>query len=172
MRYDESIQNRINNQIQAPEVRVIGETGENLGVLTRDEALRLAREKNLDLIEITAAANPPVVRIMSFDKFRYQKEKDEKKARAAQKSKELKGIRITVRSAENDLQTRMKKLIEFLEDGHKVEIMLVLRGREKGNKDWALKRLQEFMKTIPVPHVVTLPPKQGGRGFVAQIMKK
>lgn len=172
IRYDRSIQYKINNQIQSPEIRVIGENGENIGVISRAEALQLAKEKELDLIEISASSNPPVARIMNFDKFRYQKEKEEKKARASQKTKELKGIRITARAAENDLQTRIKKLVEFLEDGHKVEITLALRGREKGNKDWALKRLQEFLAMIPIPYTLTLPPKQGGRGFVTQLTKK
>jgi translation initiation factor IF-3 len=109
---------------------------------------------------------------MSFDKFRYQKEKEEKKQRLAQKGKELKGIRITARAAAGDLQVKMKKLIEFLEEGHKVEIMLALRGREKANKDWALKKINGFISQIPVPFQMTLPPKQGGRGFIAQITKK
>lgn len=172
MRYSESIQYRINNQIQAPEVRVIGETGENLGVFSRDEAIAMAREKGLDLIEITAGAKPPVARIMSFDKFRYQKEKEEKKQRLAQKNRDLKGIRITARAAENDLQVKMKKLCEFLEEGYKVEIMLALRGREKANKDWALQKIKNFIAGIPVPYQVTVEPKQGGRGFIAQVVKK
>lgn len=117
-------------------------------------------------------ANPPVARLMSYDKFRYQKEKEEKKQRLATKGKELKGIRITARAATNDLQVRIKKLVEFLEQGHKVEITLALRGREKRNKDWAKKKLSDFMAMIPVPYTVTMEPKQGGRGFIAQITKK
>lgn len=153
-------------------MRVIGENGENHGVLPLEEALLLAKKAGLDLIEIAATAKPPVARIMSFDKFRYQKEKEEKKQRLAQKNKDLKGIRITARAAKGDLETKMKKLCEFLEDGHKVEITLALRGREKSNKEWALKKINEFIAGIPVPFQVTLPPKQGGRGFVAQITKK
>lgn len=109
---------------------------------------------------------------MSYDKFRYQKEKEEKKQRLMTKGKELKGIRITARAAENDLQVRVKKLVEFLEEGHKVEIMLALRGREKGNKEWARKKLSDFMAMIPIPYAVTMEPRQGGRGFIAQITKK
>ncbi len=109
---------------------------------------------------------------MSYDKFRYQKEKEEKRQRLATKGKELKGIRITARAAGNDLQTRVKKLVEFLEDGHKVEIMLALRGREKGNKEWARKKLSDFMAMIPIPYTVTMEPKQGGRGFITQVTKK
>ncbi len=117
-------------------------------------------------------ANPPVARLMSYDKFRYQKEKEEKKQQLATKGKELKGIRITVRAAQNDLQTRVIKLVKFLEDGHKVEITLALRGREKANKEWARKKLSDFMAMIPVPYTVTMEPKPGGRGFITQVMKK
>ena len=90
----------------------------------------------------------------------------------AQKAKELKQVRITPRAAENDLKVKIKKLEEFLEEGHKVEIGLFLRGREKGNKDWGLKKLNEFLGMITVPYVLTLPPRQGGRGFIAQVAKK
>ncbi|MEK7465523.1 MAG: translation initiation factor IF-3 [Patescibacteria group bacterium] len=165
-------QYRVNNQISAPELRLIGETGENIGVVSRQEALRLAAEKSLDLIEIAPTAKPPVARIISFDKFRYQKEKEEKKQRVAQKVKEMKQIRITARAAANDLQIRVTQAEKFLADGHKIEINLFLRGREKANKDWALKKMKEFLALIQIPHTVTLPPKQGGRGFVAQITKK
>jgi len=140
--------------------------------LSREEALRRAEEGNIDLIEIAAGVKPPVARLMSYDKFRYQKEKEEKKQRLAQKGKELKSVRITARAASGDLQVKMKKLVEFLEEGHQVEIMLALRGREKRNKDWAFQKLKEFMALIPIPYQVTLPPKQGGRGFIAQIAKK
>lgn len=140
--------------------------------MSRQEAFRLATEKGLDLIEIAPTAKPPVARIISFDKFRYQKEKEEKKQRVAQKVKEMKQIRITARAAANDLQIRVTQAEKFLADGHKIEINLFLRGREKANKDWALKKMKEFLALIQTPHTVTLPPKQGGRGFVAQITKK
>ena len=151
---------------------MIGEKGENLGVVSREEALRLAKEKGLDLIEIAPTAKPPVARIISFDKFRYQKEKEEKKQRAAQRIKEMKQVRITARAALNDLQIRVAQTEKFLAEGHKIEINLFLRGREKANKDWALKKMNEFLALIKAPHTITMPPKQGGRGFVAQITKK
>lgn len=140
--------------------------------MERAEALRLAKEKGLDLIEIASTATPPVARIMSFDKFRYLKEKEEKKQRRAEKGKELKHVRITYRAAANDLQIRARQAEKFLEDGHKVEVMIALRGREKGNKEWGLKKLDEFLKTVAVPHQVTMPPRWGGRGFMTQIAKK
>ncbi|MDO8557093.1 MAG: translation initiation factor IF-3 [Candidatus Jorgensenbacteria bacterium] len=167
------IYTKINNQITAPELRVIDEHGANLGILPRDKALTLAREQGLDLVEIAATANPPVAKIISFDKFRYQKEKEEKKLYVAQKKiGELKQIRISPRAAKNDLEIKIKKIGEFLSEGHKIEISIFLRGREKANRDWALQKLNNFLTMIKVPHVVTLSPRPGGRGFVSQIAKK
>lgn len=118
-------------------MRVIDEQGKNLGVLKREDALGLAKEKGLDLIEIAATASPPVARIMSFDKFRYLKEKEDKKQKQAQKTKELKQVRITPRAAGNDLQVKARMADKFLQDGHRVQINLFLRGREKFNKTWS-----------------------------------
>ncbi|MEK7512870.1 MAG: translation initiation factor IF-3 [Patescibacteria group bacterium] len=167
--YYKGIQYRINNQITAPELRVLSDTGENLGVLSREEALKIAREKGLDLIEIAPTAKPPVARTMEYDKFRYQKEKEIKKQRLLQKTKELKHVRITPRAALNDLEVRVKKTEEFLSEGHKVEVGIFLRGREKGNKAWGLKKLDEFLKMIKLPYQKTMEPRWGGRGFLTQI---
>lgn len=153
-------------------MRVLDESGENLGVMPRDEAIRLAREKNLDLIEITASANPPVARIMSFDKYRYLEGKKIKKQRAQQKNLELKQVQIGVKTATNDLNIKVKKVEEFLGEGHPVTIVLVLRGREKFNRDWAKLKLQEFLKMITIPHQLMVEPRWGGRGLTTQITKK
>ena len=170
--YHSNIQNRINNQIIAKELRVIDEAGENLGVMSKEDALALAQKKTLDLIEIAPMAKPPVARIMSFDKFRYYQGKEERKQKQAQKQKELKQVRISPRAALNDLQIRAKQADEFLKEGHKVEVGIFLRGREKGNKEWALQKMREFLTMISVPHEITMSPRQGGRGFVAQIARR
>lgn len=172
MWYDCIIQYKINNQINSSELRVITETGDNLGIMTRDQALTEARNRGLDLIEIAPQASPPVAKIIGFDKFRYQQEKEEKKKRLTQKTKDLKQVRITPRAGKNDLLVKIRKIEEFLGAGHKVEINLFLRGREKGNKDWGLQKLNEFLAMITVPHQVTLAPKPGGRGFITQVTKK
>jgi translation initiation factor IF-3 len=153
-------------------MRVVDEHGQTIGVLTRDEAFALAQEKGLDLIEVTASANPPIVKLINYDKFRYQEEKEQKKQRASQKQNELKQIRITGRAAENDMRIRAKKTDEFLAKDYKVEIMLALRGREKANTAWAFERLTYFLTLINPEHKVTVPPKKGGRGIVMQITKK
>ncbi len=163
---------RINEKITAQELRVIDEAGENLGLLSLQAALQRAKERGLDLIEISPNANPPVAKIMSFDKYRYQEEKKLKKQKAQQKTQELKQVRISARAAEHDLAVKAKKVNEFLEDGNPVEIQLIMRGREKANKDWAKQKLLDFLKIIDQNHKVLLEPKYGGRGFNVQIAKK
>ncbi len=153
-------------------MRVIDAKGENLGVLKREDALALAKERELDLIEIAPAAKPPVAKIISFDKFRYSQEKEEKKQRTAQKAKELKQVRLSPRAAENDLKIKAALADEFLNKGHKVEIHLYLRGREKGNRAWNMERMNQFLAMIQTPHLITMSPRPGGRGLVAQIAKK
>jgi len=164
---------RINNQITAPELRVIGEKGENLGVMPRAEALKLARlEDGVDLIEISANAKPPVARLMSYDKFRYEEEKRIKKERLAQKSVGMKTVQISARAAHNDLMVKMRQLEKFFAEGHPVEVTMRLRGREKRNKDWAMEKLHEFLKLIPVEYKRLSEPKFLGNGPAVQIAKK
>ena len=151
---------------------MVDEKGENLGVLKFEDAKTLAKDRGLDFIEIAPNAKPPVARVMSFDKFRYQKEKEEKKQRRAEKAKELKTVQITPRAALNDLQIKARKAEEFLSEGHNVEISIFLRGREKGHKEWALQKLNEFLTLIRTPYKVTMESRPGGRGFITQIAKK
>ena len=152
---------------------MINDKGENLGVLPREKALALVRpEEGLDLIEISPNAKPPVARLMSYDKFRYEEAKREKKERLAQKSGGLKHVQISARAAQNDLMIKMKQLEEFLADGYQIEINMRLRGREKGMKDWARQKLAEFMKMIPVEYKQISEPRFGGYGMSVQIAKK
>ena len=109
---------------------------------------------------------------MSYDKFRYEEAKREKKERIAQKTGGLKRVQISARSAQNDLMVKMKQLEKFLGEGHQVEIHMRLRGREKGNKDWARAKLEEFMKAIPVEYKRLSEPRFGGYGMSLQIAKK
>ena len=108
---------------------------------------------------------------MSFDKFRYQKEKEYKKQRLAQKTAGMKQIRVSARAAENDLRVKAKKANEFLENGSKVEVMMILRGREKGNRAWAEQKLKDFLKMLDPESKVTSPPRYTGRGFMVQVQK-
>ena len=153
-------------------MRVIDSEGKNLGVITREEALKLSRpEEGLDLIEIASSANPPVARIMSFDKYRYESEKAEKKERQLQKATGGKRIQISVRAAEHDLQTKLHQREKFLNEGHQVEVYVRLRGREKYNRSWANQKLDEFLKMITVEYK-TMGVPRFAQGLSIQIVKK
>lgn len=136
------------------------------------DALAAAVAKEMDLILIVPNANPPVAKITNFDKFRYERDKELKKQRQAQKTPEMKQIQISLREAKNDLLTKIKRLEKFMEAGHKIEIMLTLRGREKGMNDYAKTKLQEFLEMITTPYNTTQNVIRAGRGFTVQIVKK
>ncbi len=153
-------------------MRVIDEEGNNLEIMPLNAALKLAQEKGVDLVEIASTAQPPVVKIISFDKFRYQKEKEEKKQKTAQKAGQLKKIRISPREAKNDLENKINKIKEFFEEGDKIEITLTLRGREKYNQPWARLKMDEFLQMIDEEYKFTMEPKFAGRGLMTQIIKK
>lgn len=163
-------QPRINNQIRAQELLVIDEDGKNIGKMPNEAALELAKERGLDLVEISSQANPPVARIISFDKFRYQQEKKERKQRLGMKEQEIKQVQISIRSAKNDLALKAKKANEFMAEGHPVRIVMTLRGREKANKEFAHEKLRDFLGVLDI-HKITAPPKQGGRGIIVQIQQ-
>src|SRR3989338_10285979 len=120
--YNLDITVKINNQITAPELRVIDEAGANLGILSLSEAKRIAEEKGVDLILLVSTVTPPIAKIMSYDKFRYIKEKEMKKKRQAEKAPEMKQIQISPREAVNDLMIKIGKIKKFLAGGHRVEV--------------------------------------------------
>jgi len=166
------INHRVNNQIIASELRVVNENGESMGIMSREAALKLAAEQGTDLVETVPMAKPPVAKLIDFDKFRFQKEKELKKQKAAQKTGELKGVQVSPRAAKNDLEIKAKLAEKFLLKGNNVEITLRLRGREKANKDWANLKLREFLQTITIEYKIISEPKFGGRGMIMQIAKK
>ena len=113
-------QTRINNQIKADKILVIDEVGKNMGQMSLNDALKMAQEKGLDLIEIAPNAKPPVTRIMNFDKFRYQQDKKERKQKAGEKALEVKQVQVSIRSAKNDLEFKAEKVKGFMNKGHQV----------------------------------------------------
>ncbi len=152
---------------------MIDETGKNLGVMKREDALLLVKpDLGIDLIEIVSTANPPVARLMSFDKYRYERVKQMKKDRLAQKGGGLKHVQISARAAANDLLIKAKQADKFILEGNQVEINMRLRGREKYNRDWARKKLEEFAAMITAEHKRISDPKFGGRGMAMLISKK
>lgn len=136
-------------------------------------ALAKARELNTDLIEISPNAVPPVAKLLSWDKYRYQQEKAEKKERAAARaSGESKQVQISVRAAPHDLEVALKKLEGFLAEGLRVDIQMRMRGREKGKPEWAMQKMNTFLSMIKSEYRVIAPPRPAGNGLNAQIAPK
>jgi len=137
-----------------PQVRLIDETGQNIGVIDTAKALAMAREKGLDLIEVSPLAKPPVAKIVDYSKLKYQEEKERRKEKAKQKKVEVKGIRLSLRISEHDKEVRIKQAEKFLNQDDKVKLEMILRGRERQHKDLARDIINKFIeavdKTIPV----------------------
>jgi translation initiation factor IF-3 len=163
----------INNQIRADKVRVIDEEGKNLGIFPLEEALKMAKERNLDLIQITDKADPPVCRIFDYGKFLYRLKK---KGREKKKEKggETKGIRLGFNISEHDMETRANQAKEFLEKGNRVQIEMILRGREKGLSNFAKEKIKKFLETLGklTPIKIEQELKKTPKGFIMIISKK
>lgn len=155
-------QTRVNQQIQAPEVRVISETGEQIGVFKLSEALALAEEHGLDLVEISPQAKPPVTKLIQYDKFRYQQKKQEQQQKKRTKKVEVKTVRLSVRIGQHDLQTKARHTDGFLQDGDMIKIELRMRGREQAFVDLAEKQMKAFQELLTVPYRVEVPVKRMG----------
>jgi translation initiation factor IF-3 len=163
-----------NTQIRAKEVRVVDETGKQLGVLPLEEALRLAYDRNLDLIQVTEKVDPPVCKIMDYGKYSYQEKKKEQSASKKQKISELKGIRLTFNIGQHDMETRARQAEKFLKDGDKVRIDIVLRGREKALGNFAREKIGKFLEVLQtfVPYKIERELKKEMRGFSMIISKQ
>lgn len=135
------------------------------------DALRLAQERGLDLIEIAPTVRPPVCRIMDFGKFKYEREKGEREHGKKQKEVGVKGIRIGFKTGKHDLQLRAKQALKFLADGDKVRIDMRLSGREKAHGNLAYQKMMEFLEMIG-EYTLEMPPKRFPQGFTTIITKK
>ena len=160
----------MNREITARELRVVGAQGENLGVLSLAEALKAAQEANLDLIEISPNAVPPVAKVMDYGKFQYELKKRESAARAKAKVSETKEVQIKVGTGDNDMRLKAKKAAEWLAEGHRVRAELFLKGRYKGMDEKFLKeRLEKFLLLIPYAYRVAEPITKSPKGFAGII---
>ncbi|USN87510.1 MAG: translation initiation factor IF-3 [Candidatus Nomurabacteria bacterium] len=157
---------RINQAIRAEELRVVGPEGENLGVLSVPEALKEAESRNLDLIEISPNATPPVAKIMDFGKYRYQTGRKAREVKAKSHVTETKSVQVKIGTGEHDQQLKAKRVAEWLEEGHRVKIDLFLWGRYKYMEENFLKeRLDRFLKIIPAEYKVADEIKKSPKGF-------
>jgi translation initiation factor IF-3 len=153
----------------ASEVRVIDEDGEQLGVLPLKKAIELAFEKGLDLVEISPNAEPPVCRIIDFGKFRFERERKAKEAKKNQKQVEIKEIRFTATIEEHDIEVKLKKAREFLEDGDKVLFKLRFRGREIVHSDVGVQLFEKIIQDLDDVGIVEKRPFIEGK-FLSMMM--
>ena len=153
---------RINDRIRAREVRVIDENGEQMGILAPFEALKIARERGLDLVEVSPTAVPPVCRIQDYGRFLYEKEKSERAARKRQKVIVLKEVKFSVTVDEHDYQTKKNQAVRFLGDGDKVKASLRFRGRQMAHRDLGYKIINRLIQDIGDAGVVEFMPRMEG----------
>jgi len=153
--------NRVNRQIRAREVRVISGDGEQLGIMSIEEAMRKAEEQGLDLVEVAAISRPPVCRIMDYGKFKYTQKKKQKGTRQA--SQQMKEVKLRPKTEEHDYQVKLKHVTRFLSEGHKVKLTVRFRGREMAHKDIGLEMLNRIIKDAGDLAVVAAQPLMEGR---------
>jgi translation initiation factor IF-3 len=139
---------RVNLAITAPELRVIDEENKQLGVLSLPQALEIARSRELDLVEVSPKETPPVARILNYGQFKYWKEKEAHKQKVGSHRTDIKGVRLSLRIGAHDKELRKNQALNFFDDGHKVRVEMVLRGRERAHLDLAKTIMREFVATL------------------------
>lgn len=162
----------INEQIRDKEVRLISESGEQLGIMPSREALRMAREANLDLVKIAPTAKPPVCKIIDYGKYKYELARKEKEAKKKQKTIEIKEVRLSPNIEENDLNTKVNNARKFLTKGNKVKVTLRFRGREMAHMQSSKHILEEFAQVLSDIAVVEKAPKVEGRSMTMFLTEK
>lgn len=162
----------INEQIRDREVRVIGEDGEQLGIMSARDAMQLAKEANLDLVKIAPTAKPPVCKIVDYGKYRYELARKEKEAKKKQKTTDVKEIRLSPNIDQNDLNTKANQARKFLAKGDKVKVALRFRGREMAHMGMSKQILDTFFKKLEDVAVIEKPAKLEGRSMIMFLTEK
>lgn len=164
--YSQKDKTRINNAIRARELRVIGAKGENLGVITVEEALKEAEKVNLDLIEISPNAKPPVAKIMDFGQYRYETKRKANEVKSKSHVTETKSVQVKIGTGEHDQALKAKRAAEWLNDGHRVKVDLFLSGRYKYmDPNFLKERLERFLKIIPADYKLADEIKKSPKGY-------
>lgn len=153
----------VNEKIRAREVLVIGDDGASLGVMALRDAVEMAQSRDLDLVEVAGNANPPVCRMLDFDHFRYEQAKKEREARKAQKSNVLSEVRLRPKIGTHDVQIKTRKIRSFLDDGDKVRVFVLFRGREITHPELGAVLLGKVAESLTDVAVVENPPRMEGR---------
>ena len=166
----------LNERIVAPEVRVLDEAGGNLGVMATEKAIALAREQELDLVEINPKSEPPVAQIIDFTHFKYHKEKQARKQKSKTHISDIKGVRLSIRISDHDLNVRLDQAEKFIARGDKVKSEIILKGRENARPDLAFEVIKRFFQKLTTERNISVkyeqePTKQGNK-ITAIIVKK
>lgn len=162
----------INEQIRDREIRLIGEDGEQLGIMSASDAMKLAREANLDLVKIAPTAKPPVCKIIDYGKYRYEQARKEKEARKKQKTIEVKEVRLSPNIDTNDLNTKVNQARKFVSSGNKVKVAVRFRGRELAHTAVGKTILEDFAQKLSDIAVIDKPAKLEGKSMVMFLVEK
>ena len=162
----------INEQIRDREVRLIGTDGEQLGIMSAREAMKIAQEAELDLVKIAPAAKPPVCKIIDYGKYKYEQTRKEKEAKKKQRTVEIKEVRLSPNIDTNDLNTKMNNAKKFISKGNKVKVTLRFRGREMAHVQQSKHILDDFAETLADVAVVEKPAKMEGRAMSMVLAEK
>lgn len=162
----------INEQIRDREIRLIGEDGEQLGIMSAREAMKIAQEAELDLVKIAPAAKPPVCKIIDYGKYKYEQARKEKEAKKKQKTVEVKEVRLSPNIDTNDLNTKINNAKKFISKGNKVKVTLRFRGREMAHVQQSKHILDDFAETLADVAIVEKPAKMEGRAMSMVLAEK
>ncbi|WP_075148333.1 translation initiation factor IF-3 [Thauera chlorobenzoica] len=163
---------RVNGEINALELRLVGEEGEQLGIVSLNAALSMAEEAGLDLVEIAPMAKPPVCKIMDYGKFKYQEQKKAHETRLKQKQVQVKEVKLRPGTDENDYQIKLRNLKRFLDEGDKCKVTLRFRGREMAHQEFGLRQLERIKADLDELGQVEQMPKMEGRQMIMIIAPK
>lgn len=163
---------RLNREINVPEVRLTGEDNEQLGIVPTLQALAMAEEAGVDLVEIAPQAKPPVCRLMDYGKFKYQEQKRAHEAKLKQKQIQVKEVKLRPGTDENDYQIKMRNMTRFLEEGDKVKVTLRFRGREMAHQEFGIRQLERIKNDLGELIVVEQFPKLEGRQLIMVVAPK
>jgi translation initiation factor IF-3 len=164
-----STETRINDRIRVPEVRLVGPNGEQVGIVRIEDALRLAREADLDLVEVAAQARPPVCKLMDYGKFKYESAQKARESRRNQQLTVIKEQKLRPKIDTHDYETKKGHVRRFLEHGNKVKVTIMFRGREQSRPELGFRLLQRLAEDISDLGVVEAAPKQDGRNMTMVI---
>jgi translation initiation factor IF-3 len=163
---------RVNEMIRAKEIRVVDEEAGQLGIMTPEQALSIAKSKELDLVEVAPGANPPVCRIMNYGKFQYQKSKRAHEAKKHQKQVVLKEVKFRPKTEEHDFQFKKNNILRFLTEGNKAKASIVFRGREMTHQELGRKLMDRLVQDLSEIADVERPPKMEGYALTAIFLPK